>query len=109
MQNAKLKEEPDYLKGPDTVPQKFYISFGQAHAHRIGDYTYDANSLMLVVGQDEIDVRLFVSRITNGKWCGTYPERQFNEIKDYFPRGVLNTDEPLEAPRRVESETSNSL
>ena len=73
----------------------FYISFGQAHAHRINNRTYDCDSLMLVQADDEIAARLHVHKLTGGRWCGTYKAEDLPTVLGFFPRGVINGDDPI--------------
>ena len=73
----------------------FYISFGQAHAHRINNRTYDCDSLMLVQAETEIAARLHVRMLTGGLWSGTYKAEDLPDVLRYFPRGVINVDDPI--------------
>lgn len=75
---------------------KFYISFGQVHAHSIEGLTFDKDSLMLVEAGSEILARIGVNQLTGGKWCGIYSEEQLPEAIHYFPRGVINADKPVD-------------
>ena len=75
---------------------KFYISFGQAHAHRIDGFTYDCDSLMLVEAPGELAARLGVNKLINGKWSGLYQESDLQDVIKYFPRGVINERKPVE-------------
>jgi hypothetical protein len=75
---------------------RFYISFGQVHAHSIDGKTYDKDSLMLIEAPGELVARVGVNQITGGKWCGIYSETQLPEMLHYFPRGVINADRPVE-------------
>ena len=74
---------------------KFYISFGQAHAHRIDGLTYDADSLMLVEAPGELVARLGVNKLTEGRWSSLYQETELPNVLHYFPRGVINQDKPV--------------
>ena len=74
---------------------KFYISFGQAHTHRINGQTYDCDSLMEVEYPDEITARISLNRELK-TWCGIYREEQLPElISKYFNRGVINKNSPV--------------
>lgn len=75
---------------------KFYISFGQVHAHSIEGRTYDKDSLMCVEAGSEIIARIGVNQLTGGKWCGIYTENDLPDTLHYFPRGIINTDTPVE-------------
>jgi len=77
---------------------KFYISFGQSHAHRVGNHTYDCDSLMLVEAPDEISARIGMNTQISNRWCGIYAEDKLPEVIGYFPRGVINEHEPVEFP-----------
>ncbi len=69
----------------------FYISFGQAHTHRIDGKTYDCDSLMKVEAENEIAARLQTMDILgNNKWSSIYPAADLEEALKYYPRGVLN-------------------
>lgn len=74
---------------------KFYISFGQNHTHRINGHTYDCDSLMLVEALSEVEARLHVINLIGRKWAFMYPEGDLTETLPYFPRGVINADDPV--------------
>lgn len=80
---------------------KFYASFGQEHAHRINNQTYDLDSLLLVGAPDVISARLAIHELTGGHWCGTYTEEELPGVLHYFPRGILNADNPIIAELRT--------
>lgn len=77
------------------MAMRFYISFGQVHAHSINGQTFDKDSLMAVEAPSELDARLGIFQLTKGKWCGLYPEEQLETVLHYFPRGVINADRPV--------------
>lgn len=74
---------------------KFYISFGQAHAHSINGQTFDKDSLMLVHADNEINARLYVNSITGRRWSSIYRFEELAEMLPYYPRGVVNSDWPI--------------
>ena len=75
---------------------KFYISFGQTHAHRIDGRTYDCDSLMLVEAPGELVARIGLNQLLAGKWCGLYQEAELPDMLRYYRRGVINADRPVE-------------
>lgn len=75
---------------------KFFISFGQVHAHVIEGRTYDKDSLMLVEAPGKIVARIGVTQITGGKWSSLYQEEELGDVLHHFPRGVINADRPVE-------------
>ena len=74
---------------------KFFISFGQGHAHRIDGFTYDCDSLMLVEAKDEMTARLGLNQLLKGKWSSLYHQLSSDTLR-YFPRGVINVTRPVE-------------
>jgi hypothetical protein len=77
---------------------KFYISFGQAHAHRINNRTFDCDSLLLVEAPDEISARIGMNTEISNRWCGIYKEEDLVEMIGYYPRGILNATAPIVFP-----------
>lgn len=67
---------------------KFYVSFGQKHAHRIGDVTFDCNSLLELEADSLEDARdrVFASEIKD-KFYTVYTEDNLD--LSYFPRGAI--------------------
>jgi len=75
---------------------RFYISFGQAHTHSIDGQTYDKDCLLAIEAKDELQARLGVNKMLNGKWCGIYNEMDLERHGHYFPHGVRNMDRPVQ-------------
>ncbi|KKN39801.1 hypothetical protein LCGC14_0739970 [marine sediment metagenome] len=68
---------------------KFYVSFGQIHAHRIGTVTFDCDSLLELEANSMAEVRakVFESQIKD-KFFTIYDED--NVDFNYFPRGAIS-------------------
>lgn len=69
---------------------KFYISFGQGHAHRVDGITYDCDSLYMVEAPSELAARQEVFSVFGNKWSSIYPAAELPNLLHYFPRGVMN-------------------
>lgn len=76
---------------------KFYVSFGQAHAHALNGVTYDKNSLMEVEAPNDLAARIDIMRAIGPKWSMIYPEDALTDVLDHFPRGIVGRLSPLES------------
>lgn len=72
---------------------KFYISFGQAHAHRVDGKTYDCDALYLIEAENELAARLEAVETFGRKWSDIYREDAMPGLLQYFHRGALNEKE----------------
>ena len=68
---------------------KFYISFGQAHAHKYGSKTLDSN-ILLQIDVDSEDIAMEIAnKMFGNKWSMLYTEETVNF--EYF-REVVKWD-----------------
>lgn len=65
------------------------VSFGQNHAHQIGDHLINRDTLVIVRDRDHA-MELFGTR-----WCFEYPDENLEDkqFMSYFPRGVIDLTE----------------
>jgi hypothetical protein len=64
---------------------KMYVTFGQDHAHRIGNNTLDKDCVAIVSGNRESVFKLF-----GAKFSMVYPEDHWDkDSMKYFPRGYI--------------------
>ena len=73
----------------ETEMKKFYITFGQIHAHSIAGKTYDRNCLAELEAETPEEAHKTAMRIFNGKFHNCHPESKLAEVLPYFPRGVI--------------------
>ena len=69
---------------------KYYVTFGQVHAHRVNDYTFDKDSVAVIQAEDFADGRKIAFELFGDKWGFFYTEDDHEKDKDfmeYFPRG----------------------
>jgi hypothetical protein len=71
---------------------KFYVSFGQVHAHRVNGQTFDCDVLCEIDAEDYAEAREQAHMVFGGAWSMLYDATERPDIQHYFPRGVL----PLE-------------
>ena len=69
---------------------KYYITFGQSHVHRVNDITFDCDSVACIRAVDEGAARAIAFDLFGSKWFTSYTEETIN-LK-YFPRGVFNVN-----------------
>lgn len=84
---------------------KLYITFGQAHAHRVNGNTFDCNSVAAINCQDEREGRsLAYEYFDKGKFAFSYTKCP--DLK-YFRRGVIevNPDYIISNTKPEESQT----
>jgi len=65
-----------------------YVTFGQAHKHKINGTVYDKNCVALVNG-DRDDV----TKIFGVKFCFDYTKEEFDlTFMHYYPRGIIKVN-----------------
>ena len=65
--------------------QKYYISFGQIHAHAIGGKTFDKDCVAEIEADNKIQAHDIAMEIFNGKFCFVNEEPNL----EYYPRGII--------------------
>lgn len=68
---------------------KYYITFGQSHAHAIGGVTYDKDCLAELEAETKHEAHTEAMRIFNGKFHNCHSAEMLSEILHYYPRGVI--------------------
>jgi hypothetical protein len=68
---------------------KYYITFGQAHAHAIGGKTFDRNCLAELEAESQGKAHEIAMRIFNGKFHNCHTEEELPKVIEYYPRGVI--------------------
>ena len=65
---------------------KFIITFGQNHTHRIDGKTFDCDCVAEVEAEDEEQAR----SVFMPEFCFSYPENKFDKTDmRFFPRGRI--------------------
>ena len=64
---------------------KFYFTFGQAHAHSVGGFTYDKDVVVVIEAETSNDARQKMFAAFGRKWSMEYD--QLPDMK-FFPRGI---------------------
>ena len=70
---------------------KTYVTFGQEHAHRLNNKTFDKDRIAVVECTDKKDGRDKTVECFGLQFCFTYYEEEFKSEKmlPYFPRGLM--------------------
>lgn len=68
---------------------KFYITFGQAHAHAIGGRTYDRNCLAELEAESPKEAHETAMKIFNKRFHQCHTEEELPRVIDYYPRGII--------------------
>lgn len=66
--------------------KKFYITFGQVHAHAAGGNTYDKDSVCMIRAETENIAREIAFKAFGSKWAFIHKHLPKME---YYPRGVI--------------------
>lgn len=67
---------------------KTYVTFGQCHCHKYDGVIFDKDCVAVIEAPSEEEAREFLFRIWGGKFCFTYPEKNWDKSKmKYFPDG----------------------
>lgn len=70
---------------------KFYITFGQNHAHRVNKETFDKDCVGTIEANTEGEAREIAFELFGDKFFTTYSEENWDEDEQmqFFPRGYL--------------------
>jgi len=73
--------------------EKFYITFGQGHAHHIDGKLFHPNLVGIIKAEDHKRAREIAFECFGDKFCFTYSEKDFNfDSMLYFPDGFLEVN-----------------
>ena len=66
--------------------KKFYISFGQSHAHAIAGKTFDKDCIAVLEAENSVRAHDKAMEVFKQKFCFVY-----DHVPDmsYFPRGLI--------------------
>ena len=73
---------------------RFIITFGQTHTHRVNNYTFDKDSVAIIKAETHKKAHDLAMEIFNKEFHNCYPEEAFDNgdnIK-YFPRGKIEAN-----------------
>ena len=69
---------------------KYYITFGQVHAHAIAGITYDRDCVAELEAETRGEAHTMAMEIFDGKFHQCVTEKQCDaKFMSYFPRGIL--------------------
>ena len=69
---------------------KHYITFGQVHAHQVGEKYFHKNLVGVIYAGDYTQARMLAFQIFGNKWCFLYEEADWDEADmRHFPDGYL--------------------
>ena len=70
---------------------KHYVTFGQAHVHRIAGVTFDADCVATYEADNYSQGRAIAFKLFGPVFCFDYHGEQFSHEKmlPYFPRGLV--------------------
>jgi len=72
---------------------KTYVTFGQAHAHRINGQTFDKDSVAVIECSNAEEGRKLAFEFFGDKFCFEYHENRFDfKSMEYFPRGLIKAN-----------------
>lgn len=72
---------------------KTYVTFGQDHAHSVGDRTFDKDSVAVINCKDGKEGRELAFTYFDRKFCFEYHEDEFDQSKMHFyPRGLIEVN-----------------
>lgn len=72
-----------------------YITFGQAHTHRVNGVTLDCDSVAKVRDRDQ------AFELFGPKFGTSYTEEEIMKVMHYFPRGIIDLCRPIETKHSV--------
>jgi hypothetical protein len=74
--------------------ERFIITFGQIHTHRVNGHIFDHDSVAVIKAENEQEARDIASDLFGQNWYMSHKEKHFdsdNTIK-YFPRGKFEAN-----------------
>jgi hypothetical protein len=75
---------------------KTFVTFGQSHAHRVNNETFDCNCVAVIHHGATEDGRALAFDLFGGRFCFEYSEEEFDmSTMAYFPRGFIDANEPI--------------
>lgn len=77
----------------DEETMKTYITFGQAHIHRVNNKIFDKDCVAVIEAESESAARKIAFEHFGPVWSFSYPEDRWgkDEMK-YFPRGLIEVN-----------------
>jgi len=74
--------------------ERFIITFGQQHAHRVNGVTFDKDSVAVIKGVNHAEARETAFDLFGPKFMTSYEEKYFDEqnLIRYFPRGKMEAN-----------------
>jgi len=68
---------------------RYIITFGQGHTHRVNNTTFDGNSVGVIFAEDYAEAREIAFELFGDKFCTVYDEKLFDEddMLKYYSRG----------------------
>ena len=75
------------------MAHKTYITFGQAHFHKIGHTIFDRNCVAVIESEGPREGRDKAFELFGPKFCFEYPEAHWDASQlKWFPRGLINVE-----------------
>lgn len=72
---------------------KHYVTFGQAHVHRINGVTYDADCVAVFEADTAVEGRAKAFELFGRKFCFEYHDLEFDHTSmRFFPRGFVEVN-----------------
>jgi hypothetical protein len=69
-----------------------YITFGQSHAHRVNNNTFDKDCIAEIKCKDYSDGRKIAHELFKGAFATSYTEEQIKLCIHFFPKGILKAN-----------------
>lgn len=69
---------------------KIFITFGQAHIHRIGNNIFDKDTVACIRCEDRSDGREKAFELFGDKFFTDYSEKEILENLCFFPKGIID-------------------
>lgn len=69
---------------------KYIVTFGQVHAHRVNGYTFDKDSVAIIQAPDYVTGREIAFRLFEAKFHQFILQEDYDKEKlaEFFPRGA---------------------
>jgi len=73
---------------------RYIITFGQGHTHRVNNTTFDRNSVGVITANSYAEAREIAFELFGDKFFTVYDEKLFDESGNlkYYPRGKFKVN-----------------
>lgn len=73
----------------ETPEQKYYLTFGQSHKHKVGDQVFDKDTVCVIRAKSHARAREIAFQAFGDKFFTSYDKFTWSNDMRYFPKGYV--------------------